>query len=91
MSVNIYAGNLSFNLSEAQLRELFSQHGEVLSVKIITDQMSGRSKGFGFIEMNDKNEAENAIQALDGKNVMDRAMVVNLAKPRNETPRRNRY
>jgi len=91
MSVNIYVGNLSFNLSESQLRDIFTQHGEVISVKIITDQYSGRSKGFGFIEMNDKNEAESAIQALDGKNVMDRAIVVNLAKPRNEATKRSRY
>jgi RNA recognition motif-containing protein len=92
MSVNIYVGNLSYSMTEGQLRDLFGQHGEVVSVKIITDQYSGRSKGFGFIEMNDKNDAENAIRALDGSSIMDRALTVNFAKPRAEAPRRsNRY
>lgn len=91
MSVNIYVGNLSYDVSEAQLGDLFGQHGEVTSVKIVTDKYSGRSRGFGFIEMSDKNEANNAIQQLDGKSVMNRELKVNLAKPRNETRRYNRY
>jgi len=91
MSVNIYAGNLSYDLSEDQLKDLFAQHGEVLSVKIIMDQYTGRSKGFGFIEMNDNNEAETAIQQLDGTSVLDRTIKVNVAKPRNDTRRNNRY
>ncbi|MCP4134397.1 MAG: RNA-binding protein [bacterium] len=90
MSVNIYVGNLSYNTTEAQLEELFVQHGEVSSVKIIMDQYSGRSKGFGFIEMNDKNEADSAIQGLDGTSVMERNIKVNLAKPRN-TSNNRRY
>jgi RNA recognition motif-containing protein len=91
MSVKIYVGNLSYDVSETQLKDLFGQHGEVASVKIITDQYSGRSKGFAFVEMPDKSEADSAIQQLDGKAVLDRNMKVNLAKPRTEAPRRNRY
>jgi len=94
MSVNIYVGNLSYDLSESQLEELFTKHGEVSSVKIITDQYSGRSKGFGFIEMSDDSEAQNAIQELDGKSVLERNIKVNLAKPRSNNRgggRSNRY
>jgi len=91
MSVKIYVGNLSYDVTETQLKDLFGQHGEVASVKIITDQYSGRSKGFAFVEMPDKSEADSAIQQLDGKAVLDRNMKVNLAKPRTDAPRRNRY
>lgn len=91
MSVNIYVGNLSYDVTETQLEELFGQHGKVNSVKIITDQASGRSKGFGFIEMNDKNEAESAIQQLDGKSVINRNIKVNLAKPKSDNRRNFRY
>jgi RNA recognition motif-containing protein len=89
MSVNIYVGNLSYDITEGQLEELFGEHGEVVSVKIISDQYSGRSKGFGFIEMSDKNEANAAIQALEGKNVLERNLKVNLAKPRTDAPRQS--
>ncbi len=91
MSVNIYVGNLSFDATEKQIEDLFTPHGEVLSVKIITDQYSGRSKGFGFVEMNNKNEAQKAIEELDGKNVLDRNIKVNLAKPKNDNRRFSRY
>lgn len=90
MSVNIYVGNLSYDITEKQLEELFVQHGEVKSVKIITDQYSGKSKGFGFIEMSSNTEAQSAIQSLDGKAVLDRNIKVNLAKPRNESRKFNR-
>ncbi len=92
MSVNIYVGNLSYDVSESKLEELFSHHGEVSSAKVITDQYSGRSKGFGFVEMNDKNEAENAIQELNGTDVLGREIKVNIAKPRNDNRKfKNRY
>ncbi|PKL35805.1 MAG: RNA-binding protein [Spirochaetae bacterium HGW-Spirochaetae-1] len=90
MSVNIYVGNLSYESSESQLEQLFGQYGEVTSVKIIKDQMSGRSKGFGFIEMADKNEANTAIEQVNGKNFLGRNIKVNLAKPRNDN-RFNKY
>ncbi len=90
MSANIYVGNLSYDITEKQLEELFRQHGEVISVKIITDQYSGKSKGFGFIEMTNSNEAETAIQQIDGKQVLNRNLKVNIAKPRNDTKKFNR-
>ncbi|MCG6144325.1 MULTISPECIES: RNA recognition motif domain-containing protein [Leptospira] len=82
MSVNIYVGNLSYDMTEGKLSELFGAHGAVTSAKIITDQYSGRSKGFGFIEMKDGKEADNAIKDLNGKNVLNREMKVNIAKPK---------
>lgn len=82
MSVNIYVGNLSYEMTENKLSELFSQHGAVTSAKIITDQYSGGSKGFGFIEMKDSGEADRAIGDLNGKNILNREMKVNIAKPK---------
>jgi RNA recognition motif-containing protein len=82
MSINIYVGNLSYEMTENKLNELFSTHGAVTSVKIITDQYSGGSKGFGFIEMKERSEAEKAINELNGKNILTREMKVNIAKPK---------
>lgn len=84
MSVQIYAGNLSYKMTEDSLKELFEQHGEVTSVKIIRDRETGRAKGFGFVEMSDKEKAENAIKKLDGAEVEGRNIKVNFAKPRRE-------
>jgi len=77
----LYVGNLSFKATEDELRELFSQAGEVTSVKIITDNYSGRSKGFGFIEMASDDEAQKAVTMLNGTNLMDRPLTVNEARP----------
>lgn len=85
MSNKLYVGNLSFNISEDALTEKFLAFGEVNSCKIITDRDSGRSKGFGFIEMTSSNEAQEAIEALDNKELDGRALRVNIAKER--TPR----
>jgi len=82
MSEQIYVGNLSYTMTEGSLRELFEQYGEVVSVKIIQDRMSGRSKGFGFVEMANKEEAETAIQRINGTEVDGRNIKVNFAKPR---------
>jgi len=84
MSVQIYAGNLSYRMTEDSLKELFEQHGEVTSVKIIRDRETGRAKGFGFVEMSDQEKAENAIKKLDGAEVEGRNIKVNFAKPRRE-------
>lgn len=84
MSFQIYVGNLAYNMTEDSLKELFEQHGEVASVKIIKDRFSGRSKGFGFVEMADKQAAENAIQKLNGAEIEGRNLRVNEAKPRRE-------
>ena len=81
---NIYVGNLSYEATEDDLRQAFEAHGEVTSVAIIKDKMTGRSRGFGFVEMPDKNQANAAIQALNLQEVRGRAITVNEAKPKSE-------
>jgi RNA recognition motif-containing protein len=81
MSQKLYVGNLPFGASEETLKNLFTEAGTVESVKIITDTYSGRSRGFGFVEMASKEEGEKAISLLNGKTFMERALVVNEAKP----------
>jgi RNA recognition motif-containing protein len=87
--MNIYVGNLSYSLTEEQLRALFVEFGEVSSVRVMTDRESGRPKGFGFVEMPNNTEANAAIEALNGKEVLGRKMTVNEARPREERPRRD--
>ena len=82
--MNIYIGNLPFSATEDELKEVFTEFGQVNSVTIIKDKMSGRSRGFGFVEMADDGEAQNAIQGLNGKDFKGRGMVVNEARPREE-------
>ena len=79
--MKLYVGNLSFQTGEADLNDLFSQHGSVESCRIITDRDTGRSRGFGFVEMTSKAEGEAAIAALGGKEIDGRALTVNEAKP----------
>ena len=81
---NIYVGNLSYEATEDDIRAAFEAHGEVSSVQIIMDKMTGRSRGFGFVEMSDKNAATAAIQALNLQEVRGRAITVNEAKPKAE-------
>lgn len=90
MSKRLYVGNISFRASEDDLRELFSQAGEVVSTKLITDSATGRSRGFGFIEMGTDSEAEKAISMLNGASFMDRNIVVSEAKPQEKRERRQR-
>lgn len=80
--MNIYVGNLSYGVSEDDLKALFAEFGEVASAKIITDKFSGQSKGFGFVEMPDSEEAKAALASLDGKDVQGRNLKVNEARPR---------
>ena len=80
--MNIFVGNLNYRLQVEALQQLFAEYGQVDSVKIINDRETGRSKGFGFIEMPNSSEAEAAIDGLNGSSVMDRSMVVNQARPR---------
>lgn len=87
--MNIYVGNLSYSLTEEQLSALFVEFGEVSSVRVMTDRESGRPKGFGFVEMPNNTEANAAIEALNGKEVLGRKMTVNEARPREERPRRD--
>ncbi len=86
--MNIYVGNLSYDLTEKELEELFAEFGSVTAARIITDRTTGRSKGFGFIEMDNKAEGEEAIKQLDGKEMNERPLKVNEARPREERPRR---
>ncbi|MFZ5907143.1 MAG: RNA recognition motif domain-containing protein [Nitrospirota bacterium] len=85
MGKKLYVGSISFNATEESLRELFSSVGEVESVKVITDQDTGRSKGFGFVEMSSEEDAKKAIEQLNGKTFMERALIVNEARPKQPT------
>ncbi|MBN2814478.1 MAG: RNA-binding protein [Bacteroidales bacterium] len=90
--MNIYVGNLHFNVSEDELRKAFEEYGEVASVKIISDKYSGRSKGFGFVEMLNDNEAQNAIDSLNGAEIKGRAVNVNQAREKeNNTGERRSF
>jgi cold-inducible RNA-binding protein len=84
MAKKLYVGNLSYNTQEEDLREAFSKIGEVVSATLITDQASGRSKGFGFVEMATEEDAAKAISTLNGTSFMDRTITVNEAKPKTE-------
>lgn len=84
--MNIYVGNLPYSVSEDDVRQAFEAFGEVASVSMIKDKMTGQPRGFGFVEMNDDGEAQAAIDALNGKDLKGRAMVVNAARPREERP-----
>ena len=88
--MNMYIGNLAHDVTEDDLRIAFSEFGEVSSVKIIIDKFSGRSKGFGFVEMPDNSEADQAIKALNGKVLSGRSIKVNQAEPRGKRQRRRR-
>ena len=88
MAKKLYIGNISFQATEDDLRELFAKSGDVESVKIITDQFTGKAKGFGFVEMVTEEDAKNAIASLNGTTFMDRAITVAEAKP--QQPREKR-
>ena len=81
MGKKLYVGNLSYSVSDSELESMFAQFGQVDSARVISDRDSGRSKGFGFVEMANDNEAEAAIEALNGKDSNGRALTVNEAKP----------
>jgi RNA recognition motif-containing protein len=82
--MNIYVGNLSWNLKDQDLSNLFASHGEVVSAKIVTDKFTNRSKGFGFVEMSNDDQAQAAITALNGTEVDGRNIVVNESRPKPE-------
>ncbi len=84
MSTKLYVGNLSFDTTVEDLEKMFGEIGTVESTNIIEDRDTGRSRGFGFVEMSSKEEGENAISSLNGKEVSGRALTVNEAKPREE-------
>ncbi len=82
--MNIYVSNLSFNVQDEDLKSYFADYGEVSSAKVITDKLTNRSRGFGFVEMPDEAAAQKAIAELDGASVDGRTIRVNVAKPREE-------
>ena len=86
--MNIYVSNLSFNVQDDDLREYFAEYGEVSSAKVINDKVTGRSRGFGFVEMPNDDDAQKAIQGIDGATVDGRTIKVTEAKPRE--PKSNR-
>ncbi len=86
MSLRLYVGNLSFDTTEAQLRDLFAQAGEVDEVTLITDRDTGRAKGFGFVVMNTAEQGQEAINRFNGYTLNERALTVNEARPREERP-----
>ena len=85
--MNIYIGNAPDTLTEGGLRELFAEFGSVSSARIITDRDTGKSKGFGFVDMDNQAEAEEAIKQLDGKDIDGKAIKVNESKPKEYRPR----
>lgn len=88
--MKLYVGNLSYRVSEDAFKDYFASFGEVTSAKIITDRVTGQSKGFGFVEFAEKEDAEKAIKELNGSNFEGRNIVVNEAKPMEERPRHSR-
>jgi RNA recognition motif-containing protein len=89
--MKIYVGNLSYEITEEDLRQEFVAFGEITSVSVITDRDSGRPKGFGFVEMASKAEAEAAISGLNGRTLKERTIVVNEARPRTDNRRGGSY
>jgi RNA recognition motif-containing protein len=86
MAIRLFVGSLSYGVDDAKLKDFFSEAGEVVSAKVITDRNTGQSKGFGFVEMSSDEEAKEAIKQLNDKELDGRKVVVNEAKPREERP-----
>ncbi len=89
MATRLYVGNVSFNTTEGDLLDLFSTIGKVTTCNLITDKYTNKSRGFAFVEMESKEDADKAVQELNGKDFQDRALVVNEARPRTERPPRS--
>ena len=90
MSTKLFVGNLSFNTTENDLQEAFAAHGTVVEANLMMDRLSGRSRGFAFVTMSTPEEAQKAIQALHGASLDNRALTVNIARPKEERPRGDR-
>jgi RNA recognition motif-containing protein len=84
MNKKLYVGGLPYSVTDEQLQQLFSSHGTVESAKVIVDKYTDRSRGFGFVEMSTEDEAQKAIQALNGAQHLGRSLTVNISKPREE-------
>jgi RNA recognition motif-containing protein len=90
MAINIYVGNLPYSMTDDELRSVFAPYGEISSAKAIMDRETGRSRGFGFVEMSNDAEARTAIETLNGSDCKGRTLTVNEARPRAERPRTER-
>jgi len=86
MSAKLFVGNLSFNITENDLQDAFAAYGSVVETNLMMDRMSGRPRGFAFVTMGSEEEAQKAIEALNGKELDGRALTVNVARPREERP-----
>jgi RNA recognition motif-containing protein len=86
MSAKLFVGNLSFNITENELQDAFAVHGTVVEANLMMDRATGRPRGFGFVTMSTPEEAQKAIEALNGKELGGRALTVNIARPREERP-----
>lgn len=86
MATKLFVGKLSFDTTDDSLRTLFAEYGNVVSASVVIDRDNNRSKGFGFVEMENQEDAEKAIAALDGKSFEDRVIVVNVARPKEDRP-----
>jgi RNA recognition motif-containing protein len=86
MSAKLFVGNLSFNITENDLQDAFAAHGTVIEANLMMDRATGRPRGFGFVTMSSPEEAQKAIDALNGKELGGRALTVNIARPREERP-----
>lgn len=89
--MNIFVAGLNYKISEAELGDLFAEYGEITSVKLVTERETGRSKGYGFVEMTDEEAGRTAIERLNGVEIDGRTIAVSEARPRDEAPRRNNY
>ncbi len=87
MAINLFVGNLPYSMTSDELAQTFAQAGTVVSAKVISDKYSGRSRGFGFVEMSSDEESKKAIEMFNGKDVSGRPLVVNEARPREDRPR----
>lgn len=87
MSMNIYVGNLPYEFSEEELRQLFAEFGNVTSANVIKDKVTGNSKGFGFVEMDNDEDGQKAVDELNGTEIKGRSLKINLARPRTDKPR----
>ena len=88
MSNKLYVGNLPWSIDDAKLKDLFAEYGEVTSANVITDRNTGRSRGFGFVEMVNEDDAQKAIEAMHESTMEDRKIVVNVARPKQDRPQR---
>lgn len=91
MAIKLYVGGLAYSVTDQELNDFFAATGKVVSATVIKDKFSGKSKGFGFVEMEDLKEGQNAIQSLNGKELNGRSIIVNQARPQEDRPPRRNF